>query len=993
MKSLLLFATAVLWTTACFAQSELEYYADPHEVRLFKEEVQQPTQEQQQFLRNHTAWNSFSEAFDNWYGVIDPLSQMPHRAWGAPLVTTGSDVCERAENVLTNQLNAFGVDMDQLGPCMVGTTAKHERAIFKQYVNGIEVLRSQIILKFFEDKLIMAGLDYFPNAELPEGDALSTEALKQFAAAGINLNDQVVESGDEFILPLESEEEYDFHLVEEIRVKGYDGTVWRNYKCYVDKHSGELLYRNNTVVHYGPEGDPTEPKKVMTMGMPQVISGNVQATVYPLSILDTPEEAAMPHFQFDVGGENVICDDEGNFITSVTGPLEAEFSLSGLWSTVFTNGVTPTWTATLDDGYNNINIDQGANVRERSAYKSTSDIHDHMKYWMPEFTGLDFSLTTNIDVVGECNAFYDGSSINFFNSGGGCNPTSLLADVVYHEYGHGINDFFYQSLGSNFNNGAMGEGYADFWGMSLTQSPLLGVGFYDDSSDPLRRYDIDPKIYPQDLVGQVHADGEIICGAWWDTHLLLGEDWDVTMPIFVEAYAGLQATTFNGNEGQAYTDVLLDALQADDDDGDLSNGTPNGLAIIEGFDMHGISLLSYVEIEHSPLESSLAETTITLSAEAEIVFPYSLYFNAVKAFYRTVPQGEWQVIEMTDMGNDIFEAELDGQATGTIIEYYLAIEDTFGSITGAIPSGADNEVYPNLPFFILVDVHPELINDSDDYADFGVWELGVPGDLATTGEWEEAWPVGSFGTPGDPSTIVAPDEDHTDGAVGYCFVTGNSSSPTGAIGENDVDGGHTTLESPAIDLTEYEDPLFTYWRWYANAPPSGANPGADWWQVEVSDDGGANWKYIENTTTQDISWRRNAFRISDHVDLTEEFKIRFIASDSIHIGQNLDGGSLIEGAVDDIILYDLGGGINVEENDVQSNATIWPNPSNGELNVSGLLPGSTATVFDTQGKIVARFRFSTGQKTISLQDLPAGVYSIRGTDDTNQPWSTSLIIE
>ena len=71
-----------------------------------------------------------------------------------------------------------------------------------------------------------------------------------------------------------------------------------------------------------------------------------------------------------------------------------------------------------------------------------------------------------------------------------------------------------------------------------------------------------------------------------------------------------------------------------------------------------------------------------------------------------------------------------------------------------------------------------------------------------------------------------------------------------------------------------------YWRWYVNAPPTGANPGADWWQVEISSDGGDSWQYLENTSQQDVSWRRKVFNISDHVDLTSEFVMRFIASDS-----------------------------------------------------------------------------------------------------------------
>jgi len=272
-----------------------------------------------------------------------------------------------------------------------------------------------------------------------------------------------------------------------------------------------------------------------------VISGKTIGNVLETNVFADEVEVGLGYMQFDLNGQSITTDDEGNFISNVTGPSAGDFALSGLYSTIFTGGVTPTFELNLSEGYTEISFDGAANLRELSAYNSVNQIHDHMKTWLPDFTGLDYSLTTNIDIAGECNAFYDGNSINFYPDGGGCNPTSLLADVVYHEYGHGINDKYYQSQGSFFQNGAMGEGYADYWGLSLTDSPLLGVGFYDDQDGPLRRYDIDKKVYPEDLVGQVHADGEIICGAWYDTHLLMGGDWNITMDIFIQAYDGLQA--------------------------------------------------------------------------------------------------------------------------------------------------------------------------------------------------------------------------------------------------------------------------------------------------------------------------------------------------------------------------------------------------------------------------------------------------------------------
>src|SRR5690606_31436650 len=155
-----------------------------------------------------------------------------------------------------------------------------------------------------------------------------------------------------------------------------------------------------------------------------------------------------------------------------------------------------------------------------------------------------------------CNAYYDGSSINFYAQSATCRALSLYGDVVYHEYGHGINDNFYQSQGSFFLNGAMNEGYADVWAITLTQNPVMTLGYrFNEPSSFIRRYDENPRVYPIDIVGEVHRDGEIIAGAWWDTYRLLGWDMPLTLQLFADAFGGLQAEATNGQEGEAFRDV------------------------------------------------------------------------------------------------------------------------------------------------------------------------------------------------------------------------------------------------------------------------------------------------------------------------------------------------------------------------------------------------------------------------------------------------------
>ena len=123
-------------------------------------------------------------------------------------------------------------------------------------------------------------------------------------------------------------------------------------------------------------------------------------------------------------------------------------------------------------------------------------------------------------------------------------------------------------------------GVTHFGAISLTQNPVLGYGW--DLTDPtisVRRYDQDRKVYPQDISGEVHGDGEIIAGAFWDTYLNLG-NMQHMLELFKYTYDGAPDGP-NGTEGTVYTDVLIEVLYADDNDANITNGTPNDIDIID----------------------------------------------------------------------------------------------------------------------------------------------------------------------------------------------------------------------------------------------------------------------------------------------------------------------------------------------------------------------------------------------------------------------------
>jgi hypothetical protein len=95
----------------------------------------------------------------------------------------------------------------------------------------------------------------------------------------------------------------------------------------------------------------------------------------------------------------------------------------------------------------------------------------------------------------------------------------------------------------------------------------------------------------------------------------------------------------------------------------------------------------------------------------------------------------------------------------------------------------------------------------------------------------------------------------------------------------------------------------------------------------MSNNNGSTWTYVENTKTSDMRWRRNAFHVSDYMTPTAQMKLQFIASDSLRPTVNLSGGSLVEGALDDFIVYE-DAIIGVDENAVTVfNASVFPNPT------------------------------------------------------------------
>ena len=866
MKKVYLLLLSLILLNNLFAQKH--NHTDENDVRYHNHK--QIDKNFQQNLRNSNLWQNFVSNNADWFVIFNEGNQLPHRAFGKPILVNNF------QSFLSDNNFNIPSDLRQI------SSVKNDKYItenFVQYYNNLEVIGSNMFAKFnLNNHLVSFGLDVFNDIDIIINPSItSQEAIESAKSLISNPIANTIVQNELKVLAIKKYKKYDYRLIYQVNFSTNINEGPANYICYIDAHNGELLMRKNTVLYEAP----------------QVATSTVSGDVYTTNPYDP---AIIENFKYlkaiDQSSNTLYyTDNNGEVVLPMNIGTQVRYKLEGLYANVETNASTPDIFQNLATSNSVVFDNSNSTIQERSAYQAVNNIHDHLKTVFPAFNGLDNPMETNIDVAGSCNAFFDGSSINFYAEGGGCHNTAKIVDVVYHEYGHAINSGRYNS-GSGMWNGGLNEGFADVWALSLTETPVLGYGW--DLVDPtisVRRYDQNRKVYPQDLVGEVHADGEIIAGAFWDLYLNLGSMTQM-LDLFKYVYdSGVDGP--DGDEGSIYTDILLEVLYADDNDGALSNGTPNDNDIIDAFNQHGITLLSNAVISHNPVTTSNPNVDIIINANIGMTYPWAL--GATNCFYRVNDVTNWTTLTMT--GTTSFTTTIPAQLPGTIVAYYISLLDNYGNESGVTPMASN--LLPitnaNLPNFVLVGY--EMIEEEDFDFNFGFWQTGSSDDNATTGLWEIGTPIGSYTDNGDN---VQTDEQHTIGGF-QCAYTGNASSSASGIGENDVDGGHTTLFSPYYDLSDYTNPAFSYWRWFTNN--TGANPGADWWHVLIHDDG-SNWEYVENNLTSDISWRKFAFRVKDYVSVTNNIQLKFIASDSLRPGQNLDGGSLIEAAVDDLKLYE-----------------------------------------------------------------------------------------
>ena len=352
-------------------------------------------------------------------------------------------------------------------------------------------------------------------------------------------------------------------------------------------------------------------------------AGGCEIDGFPMPFADWFENGQPAEFA-DVFGNLTCSDPAATVTTSLRGPYVhvedqcGPISESAICGEGIQLGLAPG--ADCDVGPH---TSPGNTAGARSGYYHVNRVAEVARFYNPTNPWLNepVNLITNWNQT--CNASW-GGSIYMYRSGNGCANGAEVQGVVVHEWGHGYDE----NDGGGYDNTS--EAYGDLVSLLASRESCFFRGFFADGGvctgygdtcltcTGFRDFDYEARTNntpatPQGFVatycgtgtgpcgGETHCEAYPIGEAMYDLAVrdlpAAGMDIDSSWQL-VER---LWYSTRQGSSGSIYTCALPDSdscavgswyqrlREADDDDADLSNGTPHAAELFAAFDRHNIA--------------------------------------------------------------------------------------------------------------------------------------------------------------------------------------------------------------------------------------------------------------------------------------------------------------------------------------------------------------------------------------------------------------------
>ena len=679
-------------------------------------------------------WQDFLGRHGAWDAVWDRGTDVPLRIWGEGIAAPGAvDSPDRAATaawtLLAEQLPLVAPGT-RLADWKLTTNVTHgglhgalpmRTVAFAQYQDGAPVLGAAVSFLFKNDRLFVIGSTAQPLADtgaprVTVGAPLATTRATDWVARAVGA--PVAALGADLAvrwLPLARDgQPTQLVAVVSVDVATTMTDAPGRWRVFVDASTGApvarqtlLHFATGTITHRVPARSPQRPR------------------------VDAP----VPFANFRIGTTTVASNEQGQITWTGTSTASVTAALTGS-RVAMTNGAGALATTTLSlapGGTASWDRSTVANDDAQLAsyiFANTAKIYTKANL-NPSLAYLDQQLSVTVNEQGNCNACSTGDDIHFYRASTQCENTGRIADVVYHEFGHSLHNNSIIAGVGQFES-ALSEGVSDYLAATITNDSGMGRGFFFTDAALRELNPTVDKKWPDDISNQdPHATGEIIAEALWDVR--------VGMVAAYGAAAGVtKADDIYYAIIQRASDIpttYAEALAADDDDGNLANGTPNLCMLRDAFGRHGLAS-----------GGGAAGTGIGIPVRAgfQVRVPIAAPTAGCAAPTLGAATLSWKVrggtgaaqnVAMTMVGSDLV-ATIPTQANGSVVQYQVSVQ-----VNGSPVRYPDNPADPFYEFFVGT-VEPIYCTD---FETDPAWTHGA---TAGTDIWQRGVPGGAGGDPG-----------------------------------------------------------------------------------------------------------------------------------------------------------------------------------------------------------------------------------------------------
>ena len=452
-------------------------------------------------------WTLWNQAHGGkWTAQYDLLTGHPRRVFGGaiPWTSNAANLESVARAFIDSNQSVIGVPNSRLRFVPEASVAvkggKVRYAAFDYEINGVPVEFARLVFAVNNGNMIYWHSANIANVPAVTSPAISsTQALANLLSyAGVSESlATVVKQPELKLIPRNTASLITYQLVYDaaFRVNGGRAT----WAALVDATTGAVIAFGDSNRYADGCGTPGGR---VTGGIRPAQSTDAEVVrSFPFVRVDPGAATTSQNGTFPYAGGTVTTGLNGTFFdTNCTDCVKSEVDpQSGFQPFASSsNGLLALGTGGRDvvtPGQPTIAYGNGTSTpADRTAFFHTNVARAIALKWL-DLPWLQAKVDVNVNINDVCNAFWDGSALNFFKageltsttgSGYKCTNTGEIRDVMQHEWGHGLDDNDGEDPGyaAGLGDMATGEAAADYIALFVDHDSCIGQSFYNRFSGP-----------------------------------------------------------------------------------------------------------------------------------------------------------------------------------------------------------------------------------------------------------------------------------------------------------------------------------------------------------------------------------------------------------------------------------------------------------------------------------------------------------------------------